>query len=195
MDDPFGPVAPSRVERGLAFWDATDLPATEARLRDMVARRDLGISGDGHGVLGRVGSIDQLLVRAIFEQGRNEDSLNALRGVLEMGCPYWLLQIRFLAEGRLASMIGVPDLALDRFQRSLDIPLNGLPDVDYLLRSLYEIATLDTCWLSDVPNRTDWARLALDLGERLGPHRGRWFSAAIREQLELVAREGTTPQD
>lgn len=192
LAQPAGAMSPRRVTRAVAVWDPCDLRTTEKRLRDIVALREAGRIGGGHIRWDCIGSVDALIARAVFEQGRNEDSLAALNGPLEMGCPYWLLQIRFIAEGRLAKMIGAPSLAFESFWRSLDVPLNGLADVDYLLRSLYELATLESSWLSGVPEQAEWARLALSFGEKLQDHRGVWFDATIEDELRVIMRGTAT---
>ena len=187
LAQPVGVTWPDRVRHDVPLWDSADLHATEARLRDVAALRDTGrISSDYYYQWDGIWTVDALVARAVFEQGRNEDSLLALNGPLEMGCPYWLLQIRFIAEGRLAEMIGAPSLAFESFWRSLDVPLNGLADVDYLLRSLYELATLESSWLSGVPEQAEWARLALSFGEKLQDHRGVWFDATIKDELRVI---------
>lgn len=188
LGDSWGPISPSRVESEAVFWESGDLRGTEARIRELVALRDAGQVGVGYRLPVGVLTIDELLIRAIFEQGRHEECLTALSGVINMGCPYWLLQIQFLSVGRLASLIGVPRLAFESYWRSLDVPLNGGADVDYLLRSLYGLATTDTSWLAGVPRPAEWAQLALDFGGQIQADRGLWYDAAVREELQEIAR-------
>jgi hypothetical protein len=117
---------------------------------------------------------DALLARALFELGRDQDALDALKplnflwGEVPKNAPYWWLQIRHLAEGRLAASAGNSQQALTSFLNAVRNPHPGrYSDPDYLLRGLHQLATLDMSGLAHAPTRGQWAHLALAVNDGL----------------------------
>ena len=118
--------------------------------------------------------LDALLARVLFAQRRDEEALDALKPLtsvwspVQTHLPYWWVQIRFLAEGRLAVQGGEPHQALSAFMNVVRRPYPGrYADPDYLLQGLHELAMLDTSRLEGAPSRVEWVRLALAVADGL----------------------------
>lgn len=157
------------------WWNPNDLAATEQWLRRCGTPRELSPSG--------IWAISNLLARVLFDQGKNEEALAALNPIIEMGVPWWLLQARDLAGGRLALTIGATDIAFEAFWGSVCmIPGNGVWDCGYLLESLYELAFLDN---PDGPPRSDWAQLALQVAQSLTGRGSQYTALAAHYLFEI----------
>ena len=163
-----------------AVWDPLDIPGSEERLRE--GPFDGSIPG-ASGMWERT----PLLARAQFEQGRWAEALATLEPVIEMGVPWWLLQVRFLARGYLALALYEPMVALQEFTQSLRAPDDGLWDCGFLLRALHELAVLEVPDALGYPAPADRARLALTAEERLMVHGGSHYTIAAAEQLRDIA--------
>jgi hypothetical protein len=152
-----------------AIWRPDDLRWTE----DLIRRSRGHEYYPGKHPTG-MADLDALLARLLLAQRRDEEALEALKPLtavwspVQTHLPYWWVQIRFLAEGRLAVQRGEPQQALSAFMNVVCRPYPGrYADPDYLLQGLHELAMLDTSRLEGAPSRVEWVRLALAVADGL----------------------------
>lgn len=105
--------------------------------------------------------------RKLLDEGKNEEALRALWTEIDMGCPWYLMQARFLAEARLEGCLGHPEAAIDRLCIAAQPPANDHWDPDLYLQALFELATLEAHdpQIDPVLRRAEWANLAFQLVE------------------------------
>lgn len=184
------------------IWRPDDLGWTEALIRRSMGQELF----PGKHPTG-VADLNALLARVLLEQGRDEEALAALKPLdvwkpvtanlpywWLMRLPYWWLQIRCLAEGRLAKDAGDTVTALRSFMTVVRIPHSGrYADPDYVLQGLYELAMLDATGLDGARARKEWARLALAVAdgfqqrhETTGWSLPKGYSVETKEQLHAV---------
>lgn len=200
------PVVSARMMDVWAFWEAEDPAATEAQLRRLLESPDdlhealhhldyvrsalsNVVADETLAYLRSVGreELHSHLARAFFEQQMDEQALQALQAAgFEQGSPWWMVQLVWTSQGRLAARQGRSQEALDCFRRVL-VPRNDTWHPDYFLRALYEVVTLDTSWLGSRSHRDVVARLALGVAGRITPWRGRWYDARVAAYLRDLA--------
>jgi hypothetical protein len=126
-----------------------------------------------------------LEARAMLDSGDNEGALRALEGEIQQGAPWWLLQARDLAAGRLAKRLDEAEVAIARLTRSLGIPTNGGADADLVLDALMELSEIDATNAPGAVTSSEWAGLA-----RRFAARSAW--ALSGERLRMLTTRGQT---
>lgn len=163
-------------------------------------------AGGGHSFipLGRHGVDPSLwypdLTRYLFEQGRNEDALKLVSPVIEMGVPWWLLQIRKTAAGRLHSALGQREEAVECLVSALQIPLYGMADADYVLRALWDMTMLDQMIppaesSAGEPPAWVWAQVTMWFARRINGLKQGWYGPAQDDQLHQLVTAGQGDPD
>lgn len=103
--------------------------------------------------------------RKLLDVGKNEEALRALWTEIDMGCPWYLMQARFLAEARLEGSLGHPEAAIDRLCMAVQPPANDHWDPDLYVQALYELATIEAHnpQIDSALRRAEWATIAFEV--------------------------------
>ncbi|WP_409046931.1 hypothetical protein AB2L57_09470 [Microbacterium sp. HA-8] len=121
--------------------------------------------------------------------GKNEEALRALWVEIQMGCPWYLMQARFLAEARLEGFLGHPGAAIDRLCMAVQLPANDHWDPDLYLQAIHEIASFETHdpQIESAIRRAEWAQLAFEVVDALTWWQiGAWWDEPKQHRLRAT---------
>ena len=137
--------------------------------------------------------------RTLLEEGKNEEALDVVDREIAMGCPWWLLQGRFVAAARLELKLGQFAESLQHLCGAVQLPHNDAWDPDLFLRAIVEIAMFDAHgWRHERSiDRAGWAEAALDTVSMLTWWAfGDWYDEGIRDRLRtIINTESSKPVD
>lgn len=197
---------PNRLEDD-PLWDASNLTATEARLRLLQTEEASGTPMyhevwrlrtilcearfPGSPWLHVSESAFELLMRLLFEQDREDELLEEVErgGGIQMGCSAWLEQIAWITESRALWGRGQHEAAIDRLFSALEHSPGpwGPAQPDYLLRGLCDFAFWAPQMVFGHLLTAEIARLALEVAELVRPWRGAWYDATVEDRLSALA--------